>query len=275
MRASSLHPFPAAALALCALAGCSMLSAPGGGFNLISVEDEWRMGLQLEAEVAKQMEVISDPRIDGFINELGGDLLAATDNELARLDWTFHVVKDDSINAFNIPGGHVYINTGLVTALGDYAELASVVGHEIGHGLSRHGTRQLSTQYGISFVLALALGNDPGAIQQIVAQFAATGTLLKFSRDDELQADRFGVHLTYGAGIDPQGVVDMLGVLASLRNDRPSAIESFLASHPDPEVRVGVARERVSTLPPRPGLVRQTSAFREFQKRVAALAPGS
>ena len=262
------------ALSLLLLAGCSYLKAPGGGFNLVSVDDEWRMGKQFQGEIAAQLEVIDDPAVNAFINGLGNALLRATDNELARKPWRFHVVKDPTINAFNLPGGHVYVHTGLVAAMGTYAELASVVGHEIGHGLARHGTRQMSAQHGLSFMLALAVGDDPDAVEAMVAQSFAGGALLKFGRDDEVQADRYGVHLTYGAGIDPQGVVDMLHVLASLRGERPSAIQRFLASHPDPEYRAEVAAERVRTLPPRANLVMQTDEFRAFRKRLARLTAG-
>ena len=268
---------PAALVAaLLLFTGCSILNAPGGGVNLISVDDEWQMGRDLSAEVDRQMHVISDPGTDAYLSRLGHDLLAVSNDELARLEWTFHLVDDDAINAFNLPGGHVYVNTGLVRALTDHAELASVVGHEIGHGLARHGTRQLTKQLGLSALLAIALGDDPSSVEELVAIASAQGTLLKFSRDDELEADRTGIHLLYGAGIDPEGTVDMLKVLAALQEHEPSRMERFLASHPSPATRVGTAEERISTLPPREGLVRQTDAFLRFQRSVESLhgAPG-
>ena len=257
--------------ALLLLAGCSLLSSPGGGVNLISIDQEWQMGLDFSAEIAQQMEVVSDPRADEYLSRLGHDLLAASGSELARLEWTFSMVKDDSVNAFNIPGGHVYVNSGLVMALSDHAELASVIGHEIGHGLKRHGTRQLTKQLGLGAILGIALGDDPGRVQSMVASASAQGALLKFSRDDELEADRAGVHLLYGAGIDPQGTVDMLHVLASLQQNEPSRIERFLASHPAPATRVGEAEERISTLPRRGDMVRQTDAFLSFQRYARSL----
>ena len=217
------------------------------------------------------MDVVSDPEANRFLNELGSELLEASSSDLARRRWTFHLVADDSVNAFNIPGGHVYVNTGLVKALGTHAELASVVGHEAGHGLARHGTRQLSAQYGLSILMSLVLGSDPSATSQIVSSFAAGSALMKFSRDDEIQADRTAIHLMYGAGIDPQGAVDMLEVLESLQERDPSRIDRLLASHPLPSDRIATARERVDSLPPKAGLRRQTGDFLAFKVRVEHL----
>jgi predicted Zn-dependent protease len=254
------------------LAGCSIFESPGGGVNLISVDQEWQMGRELAVEVDQQMELISTPWIDSYLSGLGGQLLAASNSELARLPWSFHLVKDDSVNAFNLPGGHVYVHTGLVKALHDHAELASVIGHEIGHGLARHATRQMTQQIGLSALLAIALGNDPSQTEAIVATLASQGAIQKFSRDDEREADRIGIQLLYGAGIDPQGSVDMLRVLDSLQRQRPSSIERFLSSHPEPAARIADAQARIDALPPRENVVRQTQDFLAFQKYVATLA---
>lgn len=259
-------------LVLGASGGCSVLEAPGGGFNLISVDDEWALGQDLAAQVAEQMTIISDPEIDAFVQKMGSDLLAVATSGLARLPWTFHVVLDDSVNAFNIPGGHVYINSGLIAALDDYAELAAVVGHEAGHGLARHGTRQLSARYGASLLAGLALGGDPSQVEEMVATFVAGGAMMKFSRDDELEADRTGIHLAFYSGVDPRGAIQMFEVLNSLSRRDPNAIERFLASHPLPEERISEAHRRISTLPLGDRLVYQTPDFPAFRKRVAEIA---
>jgi predicted Zn-dependent protease len=253
------------------LAGCSALTGPGGGFNVISVDDEWEMGDQLEGEIEQQMKVLHNPGADAFLNQLGKQLLAASSNPLAQRPWKFHIVADDSVNAFNVPGGLVYVHTGLVASLDDYAEFSSVVAHEIGHGLSRHGTEQLSTQFGLSLLLSMVLGKNPSAAKQIVASFVSGGAIMKFSREDELEADRAGIYLMYGAGIDPQGTVDMLHVLDSLRDDNPSRLERFMSSHPMPEERISKAEDIVDGLPPKPNLIRTDSAFNAFKRRVAEL----
>ncbi|MGD8377206.1 MAG: M48 family metallopeptidase [Acidobacteriota bacterium] len=256
-------------LLLPALAACSVLNAPGGGVNLISVQDEWKMGMRLAAEVDAEMEILSQPEADRYLTSLGQRLLRASDSELARLPWTFHLIKDPAVNAFNIPGGHVYINTGLVDAMSTEAELASVIGHEIGHGLNRHGTKQLTKQVGVSVLLSLALGDNPSAVEQIAAAVTAQGTLMKFSRDDELQADLAGISLMSGAGWDPQGTVDMLEVLASLSESEPSMMEKFLSSHPQPGTRIADAQQRIDSMPENPNAIVTTDNFRRYKAYVA------
>lgn len=253
------------------VAGCSILSAPGGGVNLISVQEEWQMGTQIAAEVDSQMEIVSHPEGDRYLTSLGRRLLRASPSELARLPWTFQLIQDPSVNAFNIPGGHVYIHTGLVDAMGTEVELASVIGHEIGHGLSRHGTRQLTKEVGVSVLLGLALGDDPSAMEQLLAAASAQGTLMKFGRDDELESDKTGIELLFGAGWDPDGTVDMLKVLASLQESEPSLMEKFLSSHPAPATRIGEAEERIAALPPTPNAVRTTDNFQRYKEYIARL----
>ncbi len=97
--------------------------------------------------------------------------------EMANRQWQFHVVADPEINAFNIPGGHVYVNSGLIARASNASELAGVLAHEITHGVSRHGTEQLSKQYGIAGVAGLVLGRNPGLVQQIAAQIVAQGAV--------------------------------------------------------------------------------------------------
>src|SRR5690606_1570900 len=117
-----------------------------------------------------------------------------------QLPWRFHVVQDDAINAFNIPGGVVYVNTGLIARAGSASELAVVLAHEISHGIARHGTERLTTQYGISIVAGLVLGQDPGLVEQIAAQIVATGAIARYSRGAEREADDLGVRYMAGAG---------------------------------------------------------------------------
>ena len=257
-----------ATLPLVLLAGCAGMSG-GGGFNFISVDEEWEMGAQFEEEIPKQMKVISDPQAEAFLNRLGQDLLAASRSPLARREWKFHLIKDDAVNACNVPGGHVYVHTGLIRSVDDYDEFAAVVGHEIGHGLARHGTSQLSKQFGLSLLLSIAMGRNTSAAEQMIASFVSGASMMKFSRDDELEADRLGIHLLYGAGIDPLGMLSMLEVLDSLKKSSPSRVDRFMSSHPMPKTRIEEARRRIETLEPKPGQVHQTEEFLAFQRRTA------
>lgn len=253
-------------LAILGFAGCAGSGLGGGDFNLISVEEEWQMGQQLETEIAREMDLVRDPTALSYINEVGHRIVNQTN--MRQLPWEFHIVDDPSINAFNIPGGHVYVHTGLIDAAGNAAELAGVMAHEISHGVERHATERLTQAYGLSIVAGLVLGQNPGIIEQIVAQVAGTGAIAKFSRDDEREADQLGVRFMYEAGYNPEGMADMFRTLLAERNRRPSGVEQFFSTHPLSEERIAAIERQIAQLPSRSGLITQDRGFRNLQARV-------
>ncbi len=218
------------------LAGCATSGVNRGDVNLISVQEEWRLGQQLEAEVARQMQLVNDPQALAYINQMGRAIVAQT--EMRNLPWEFHIVRDPAINAFNIPGGHVYVNTGLIQAADNAAELAGVMAHEIAHGVARHGTERISRAYGLNIVASLVLGQNPSLVEQIVGQIVAGGAMAKFSRDDEREADRLGVRYMAAAGYNPMGMANMFEKLLSTRGRQPSRVSQFFSTHPLTEERI-------------------------------------
>lgn len=263
----ALVPCLVPCLVLClTLTSCATSGINRGDLNLVSLEEEWQMGQQLEAEIARQMRLVGDPTAVNYISQLGQRIVAQT--EMANLPWEFHIVDDPSINAFNIPGGHVYVHTGLIRAADNVAELAGVMAHEIAHGVSRHATERLSKTYGLSIAAGALLGSDPGIVQQIVAQIAATGAVAKFSRDDERESDRLGVQYMYDAGYDPMGMATMFEKLMAESRSRPGAIEQFFSTHPLTQDRIADARARASQYPNRGSLVTTDRNFRTVQQRV-------
>ena len=257
----------AGAIVLCmALSGCATSGVNQGDLNLVSIEEEWQMGQQLEAEIARQMRLVTDPTALNYINQIGQRIVSQT--EMANLPWEFHIVDDPSINAFNIPGGHVYVHTGLIQAADNVAELAGVMAHEVMHGVARHGTERLSKQYGISIAAGTLLGSNPGLLQQIVAQIAATGAVAKFSRDDERESDRLGIRYMYEAGYDPMGMASMFEKLLQEGRSRPSSIEQFFSTHPLTQDRISDARAQARQYPDRSGLVTSDGSLARIQQRV-------
>src|SRR5919106_4958690 len=121
---------------------CASSGVNKGDLNLVSYQEEWELGRALERDIARQLPLVRDPAALAYVNRMGQRIAAQT--ELAEAPWEFHLVADPSINAFNIPGGHVYVHTGLVGATDNASELAGVMAHEIAHGVSRHGTEMLS-----------------------------------------------------------------------------------------------------------------------------------
>jgi predicted Zn-dependent protease len=162
----------------------------------------------------------------------------------------------------------VYVNTGLICANDNVAELAGVMAHEISHGVSRHATEQLSKAYGANILVGLALGGNPPIYQQLLAQIIAGGTFAKFSRDAENEADHLGVLYMYNAGYDPHGMVTMFQELISRRRSRPGSVENFFSSHPLTEDRIESVRAQIQQLPPKPNLILRDGEFENMQRRV-------
>lgn len=262
-----LSSLGAAVLVALAVAGCASSGVNQGDVNLISLEQEWQLGQQLERDLARQLSINNDSVINGYVDRLGRRLVAET--EMANLPWKFHVVNSPEVNAFNIPGGHVYVHTGLIANTDNVAELAGVMAHEIAHGVSRHGTEQLTRVYGLNILAGALLGNDPATYERILAQIVGTGTIARFSRSAEEESDRLGVRYMYDAGYDPDGMVTMFEELLEQRRRRPSSVDQFFSSHPLTEDRIRTAREMAAQLPPKSGLVTRDPAYQSVRQRAA------
>lgn len=218
------------------LAGCATSGVNRGDVNLVSLEEEWQLGQQLEAQLAQELQLVNDRQALAYLNQLGQSIVAQTD--MRNLPWKFHIVRDPAINAFNIPGGHIYVNTGLIQAADNAAELAGVMAHEIAHGVSRHGTERISKAYGLNIGASILLGQNPGLVKQIVGQVLATGAMAKFSRSDEREADELGVRYMAAAGYNPLGMAQMFEKLLSTRKSQPSRVSQFFSTHPLTEDRI-------------------------------------
>lgn len=241
---------PALAVALVSLLAISCGSTGGGGgdFNLISIEDEWRLGEQLSADVERQVRLSSDPTLNQYVTSMGQRIVAQTPAPFNQLPWRFHVIEDPAINAFAIPGGHVYVNTGLIANADNAAELAGVMAHEISHVTARHSTEQLTRQYGLSILAGLVLGQDPNQIAQIAAQIVAGGALARFSRGAEEEADELGIRAMAAAGYNPIGMATMFEELLEHQQSEPGRVEQFFSTHPLTQDRVRKARQRAQEL---------------------------
>jgi predicted Zn-dependent protease len=273
MRArTQLAPKAVAALAAAALAiaaaltaACASSGVNQGQFNLVSLEQEWQLGQQLERDIAKQLRLVNDRSAVSYVNQVGQRIVSQT--EMRNLPWKFHIVADKEINAFNIPGGHVYVNTGLISAADNVAEFTGVLAHEIAHGVSRHGTEQLTRSYGLSIVAGLVLGENPAVYQQILAQIVGTGTLAKFSRNAEREADHLGVTYMARAGYDPMGMATMFEELLQRRGSQPGTVGKFFSTHPLTEDRIRDVRAQAAQID-RSRLASQDSGYQSLRQRV-------
>ena len=258
--------FLAVLVSVVGFGGCATSGINEGDINLISLEEEWALGQKLSDDLAKQLDLVNDPLVLEYVNRVGNRLVSQT--QMADLPWQFHVVRDEAVNAFNIPGGHVYINTGLIQAADNASELIGVMGHEIGHGVARHGTEQLSRTYGLSILAGLLLGSDPQAYQQILAQILGTGAIARFSRAAEREADELAVRYVYTGGYDPAGLITFFRKLLQEGRAGRNAVEGFFATHPLTEDRIRYTQALIDQLPPKQGLISDEPGFQEVRNRV-------
>jgi predicted Zn-dependent protease len=256
----------AVVLASLLAAGCG--SAGGAGdFNLISIDEEWQLGNQLSQDVEKQVQLNNDPAVNAYVREMGQKIVAQAAPPFNQLPWVFHVVQDDAINAFAIPGGHVYVNTGLIKNARNASELAGVMAHEISHVLARHSTEQLSRQYGLSVIAGAVLGQNPGQLSQIAAQIVAGGALARFSREAEREADEIGIQAMAAAGYNPMGMATMFELLLEHQQSQPGRVEQFFSTHPLTQERLQDARNRAAKIGNR-GITDEPQ-FQEIKRRVS------
>ncbi len=265
---------PVAAAGLSFALGCTTSGINKGDISLISIDEEWQLGDSLSKDIAAQKHILDTPEIDDYVTRMGEAIVAQAkgDTKVADMPWHFHVIEDSTVNAFNIPGGHVYIQSGLVAESDDYAQLMGVMAHECSHGFARHGVENLTKQYGIAIVASLVLGKNPAVYEEILAQVLAGGAVAKFSRSAEAEADRLGARYMYEAGVDPEGMVQFFRKLLALRQSRPTSIDQFFATHPLTEDRITSVQSEIDKFPPKSPLEDHDPGFDAFKRAVAAAA---
>lgn len=232
--------------AIISLTGCSTNPVSGKkDFSLISQDQEIAMGAQAHKSILKQKKRYNNPRLQAYVNNIGQQL--ARQSHRNKIRYTFTVLDDSSVNAFALPGGFVYITTGLMAYLNSEGELAGVLGHEIGHVTARHGVKQQSAGMA-SAILISVLSKKAGAGSG--KQFGQLGQALLsgYGRDHELQADKLGAEYLARVGYSPNNMIDVVTVLkaqeqfdkyqARKEGRRPRAYHGVFASHPRNDVRL-------------------------------------
>jgi predicted Zn-dependent protease len=240
------------------------------GFNLFSKDQDVQLGKESAAEVRKKMPVIQDAFLTDYVNRVGKRLAAAQEAEASGFPFTFEVVADPTINAFALPGGPMFINTGLLKAVDNEAQLAGVMGHEMSHVILRHGTNQASKAQLIQLPAILggqmAGGSMLGQLAQAGIGLGANSVLLKFSRGAESQADLMGSHLMAEAGYNP---VEMARFFQKL-NAEGSRAPQFFSDHPNPANREQAIKREVQKIPQK-NYGYQTGQFDRMKQMVAKI----
>ncbi|MBY0490726.1 MAG: M48 family metalloprotease [Gemmatimonadaceae bacterium] len=236
--------------------------------------EEVTLGNQYAQQVEQQLPMVRDPEVVRYINVLGDSIARVVDDR--GLTWHFNVVDQSDINAFAVPGGHIYVNRGLIEKTTNMSELAGVIGHEIAHVTQRHSMKQMAAaqraNVGVTGLCILAPAACQGAGGALV-QLGAGAGFAKFSRDDEAEADKFGVKYVTRAGIDPRGMPSMFRILLQERKQNPGALETWFASHPMEESRIAATEQEIKLIDPviLKSLTRDSRSFQAFKSRLASL----
>ncbi|MGE5322638.1 MAG: M48 family metalloprotease [Actinomycetota bacterium] len=242
-----------------------------GGLDWYSTETDIKIGKTYAQQIEQSMKFIKDPVITEYVNRIGQNLVRNSD---AKVPFTIKVVDSDEINAMALPGGFFYVNSGLILAADNEAELAGVMAHEIAHVALRHGTRG-QTRADIANIMSIPLIFVGGGIGYAARQVAGIGlpmTFLKFSRGFEAEADYFGVQYMYKSGYDPNQFVNFFEKIQAQEKKKPGSLAKAFATHPQTPDRIEKTQEEIATiLPPRNEYIENTSEFNDVKARLAAI----
>jgi len=243
----------------------------GKGVNFYSLEKEIALGKQMAQEVERQAKIIEDPVVAEYVNRVGQNLVRNSD---AKVPFTIKVIDSEEVNAFALPGGFFFVNTGLILKTETEAELAAVMSHEIAHVAARHGTRQATRGEIVNYATLplIFMGGWTGYAVQGIASAAIPLGFLKFSRGFEAEADMLGLQYMYKAGYDPTAFVDFFEKIETLEKSKPGTMSKVFSTHPLTDERIAAAQKNIQTmLPVRPEYVVTTSEFNDVKARLASI----
>jgi predicted Zn-dependent protease len=245
-----------------------------GGLDWYSWDKEIQLGNALAKQLEMNAKMIDDPVINEYVNRIGQNLVRNSD---VKIPVTIKILDDDSPNAVTLPGGHLYVNSGLLLAAEEEDEVAGVMAHEIGHIAARHGTRG-ATRAQLASLLRLPAIFIPGGVGILVGQGIGVGlpvALFKFSRGFEAEADYLGIEYMYKAGYDPAAMITFFEKLEALEKKKPGTLDKLFATHPQTPDRAEKSQEEIATiLPPRDQYIVTTSEFNDVKARMMALHDG-
>jgi predicted Zn-dependent protease len=242
-----------------------------GNLNMISIEKEIALGKSLAQEVEKSVKLLNDPEINEYVNRVGQNLVRNSDS---KVPFTIKVVDSDEINAFALPGGFFYVNSGLVTAADEESELAGVMAHEIAHVAARHGTEQYTkatiAQYATIPLIMMGGGLGYGLYQ--AAGFLIPLKFLQFSRSAEKEADYLGLEYMYKTGYDPTAFISFFEKIQAQEKKKPGKLAVAFSTHPPTQDRIEKTQANIaSVLPSRDQYIINTSEFDSIKGKLIAM----
>ncbi|MGC9157447.1 MAG: M48 family metallopeptidase [Terracidiphilus sp.] len=239
--------------------------------NWYSTASEIKMGKAYAAEIEKSTRFITDPVVTEYVNRIGQNIVRNSD---CKVPFTIKVIDSDQINAFALPGGFFFINSGLILNADTEAELAGVMAHETAHVCAHHAAREMTrlnyTELGS--VPLIMMGGWTGYGLWEASDFAVPVAFLRFSRDFEAQADYLGVQYMYRAGYDPQALISFFEKVEALEKHKPGLVAKVFSDHPQTPERILRTQEEIARiLPSRPEYLVDTSEFHSVKARLARI----
>ena len=234
-------------LLLVALSGCAGVRQQLGR-SLVPPETEIELGRRLSREIEAEQPVLRDSEIQRYAAGIGRPLVLASHRDRPGIRYRIRVLDDPrQVNAFALPGGFIYLYSGLLLFAENEAEIAGVLAHEIGHVVGRHSANQLAARFGLELLGAIALGEEPALLAEAAADLASAGGMAAFSRDDEREADRYGVSYTIAAGYDPRGLITFFTKLLEAGSGRrQGGFEKLMSTHPATAERIRDIEKRIT-----------------------------
>ena len=238
------------------------------GVNFYSYDREIALGRDLSKQVEATSKLVTDPVVTEYVNRIGQNLVRNSD---ARVPFTIKVLDNEEVNAFALPGGFFYVDSGLILAADNEAELAAVMAHEIAHVAARHATKNMTRSeiWNLASIPLMFVGGPAGYAIAEIASIAVPMSFLKFSRDAEREADLLGLEYDYAAGYDPQAFVQFFEKLNADDKKKHSKIAKLFSTHPMTGDRVTAAQDEIRQyLPDRDSYVVDTSEFDQVKARL-------
>jgi len=241
--------------------------------NWYSTDWEISNGKQYSMEIEKSAHMVTDPVVTEYVNRIGQNIVKNSD---CKVPFTIKVIDSDEINAMALPGGFFYVNSGLILAADEEAELAGVMAHEIAHVCAHHAARQMTRmnymQIGSVPLIIFTQGSWTGYGIYEASQLAIPVTFLQFSRNFEAEADWLGLQYMYKAGYDPQAFIQFFEKLDALEKHKPGTLAKVFSDHPQTPDRIERSEEEIATImPPKPDYIVTTSEFDQVKARLARI----